>query len=485
MLLLERLSDARRNGHRVLAVLRGSAINQDGASNGLTAPNGPAQQRVIRQALRNAGLGAADIDAVEAHGTGTTLGDPIEAQALQAAYGRDRPADLPLWLGSLKSNIGHTQAAAGVAGVIKMVMALDRESLPRTLHADAPSEHIDWSEGTLRLLTAPLPWKRSARPRRAGVSSFGMSGTNAHVILEEAPAAGIQDGAEPPTGDREVVGDSEVTGDREATVVPPWLLSAKSEAGLREQADRLRRRLRAAPGSDPVDVGHALATTRSSFTHRAAVHGSGLDELLAGLDAVAAGEQSSYALRGRADAGERPVFVFPGQGSQWDGMAARLLDTSPVFRDSVEACAEALAPHLDWSLPDVLRGGAGAPPLDRVDVVQPALFAMMVSLAELWQAHGVRPAAVVGHSQGEIAAAYVAGALSLDDAARVVALRSRMLDGIQDSGGMTSVAAPASWVTDRLARWGGELEVAAVNGPRSIVVSGPLPGLDLMEKECA
>ncbi|MFV6029065.1 SDR family NAD(P)-dependent oxidoreductase [Streptomyces sp. NPDC056264] len=515
MLLLERLSDARRNGHRVLAVLRGSAINQDGASNGLTAPNGPAQQRVIRQALRNAGLGAADVDAVEAHGTGTTLGDPIEAQALQAAYGRDRPDDLPLWLGSLKSNIGHTQAAAGVAGVIKMVMALDRESLPRTLHADAPSEHIDWSEGTLRLLTAPLPWKRSARPRRAGVSSFGMSGTNAHVILEEAPAAGILDGAEPLTGDREVVGDSEVTGDREANgdsevtgdreangagevtgdpevhgdresaVVPPWLLSAKSEAGLREQADRLRRRLRAAPGSDPVDVGHALATTRSSFTHRAAVHGSGLDELLVGLDAVAAGEQSSYALRGRADAGERPVFVFPGQGSQWDGMAARLLDTSPVFRDSVEACAEALAPHLDWSLPEVLRGGAGVPPLDRVDVVQPALFAMMVSLAELWQAHGVRPAAVVGHSQGEIAAAYVAGALSLDDAARVVALRSRMLDGIQDSGGMTSVAAPASWVTDRLDRWGGELEVAAVNGPRSIVVSGPLPGLDLMEKECA
>ncbi|MET9543212.1 type I polyketide synthase [Streptomyces sp. NPDC006553] len=474
MLLLERLSDARRNGHRVLAVVRGSAINQDGASNGLTAPNGPAQQRVIRQALRNAGLGAADVDAVEAHGTGTTLGDPIEAQALQAAYGQDRPADLPLWLGSLKSNIGHTQAAAGVAGVIKMVMALDRESLPRTLHADEPSEHVDWSGGTLRLLTEPLPWKRSERTRRAGVSSFGMSGTNAHVILEEAPAAGTRDAGEPATDDR-----------GEASVVPPWLLSAKSEAGLREQADRLRRRLRAAPGPDPVDVGHALATTRSSFAHRAAVRGAGLDELLAGLDAVASGEQSSYAIRGRADAGERPVFVFPGQGSQWDGMAARLLDTSRVFRDSVEACAAALAPHLDWSLPDVLRGGADAPPLDRVDVVQPALFAMMVSLADLWQAHGVRPAAVVGHSQGEIAAAYVAGALSLDDAARVVALRSRMLAGLQDSGGMTSVAAPAAWVTDRLARWGGELEIAAVNGPRSVVVSGPLPGLDLMEKECA
>ncbi|MCB8908371.1 SDR family NAD(P)-dependent oxidoreductase [Streptomyces sp. CB02980] len=473
MLLLERLSDARRNGHRVLAVIRGSAINQDGASNGLTAPNGPAQQRVIRQALRNAGLGAADVDAVEAHGTGTTLGDPIEAQALQAAYGQERPAGLPLWLGSLKSNIGHTQAAAGVAGVIKMVMALDRESLPRTLHADEPSEHVDWTEGTLRLLTAPLPWKRSERPRRAGVSSFGMSGTNAHVILEEAPETGTRDIGEP------------ATDDRGASVIPPWLLSAKSEAGLREQADRLRRRLRAAPGPDPVDVGHALATTRSSFAHRAAVRGAGLDELLAGLDAVAAGEQSSYAVRGRADAGERPVFVFPGQGSQWDGMAARLLDTSRVFRDSVEACAAALAPHLDWSLPDVLRGSAGAPPLDRVDVVQPALFAMMVSLADLWQGHGVRPAAVVGHSQGEIAAAYVAGALSLDDAARVVALRSRMLAGLQDSGGMTSVAAPVSWVADRLARWGGELEVAAVNGPRSVVVSGPLPGLDLMEKECA
>ncbi|MFJ4688897.1 SDR family NAD(P)-dependent oxidoreductase [Streptomyces sp. NPDC088789] len=473
MLLLERLSDARRHGHRVLAVIRGSAINQDGASNGLTAPNGPAQQRVIRHALRNAGLGAADVDAVEAHGTGTTLGDPIEAQALQAAYGKDRPADLPLWLGSLKSNIGHTQAAAGVAGVIKMVMALDRESLPRTLHADEPSTHVDWSEGTLRLLTAPLPWKRSERPRRAGVSSFGMSGTNAHVILEEAPAtvAGV-------TGEP-------ATHDHEASAVPPWLLSAKSAAGLRDQADRLRRRLRAAPGPDPVDVGHALATTRSFFAHRAAVRGAGLDELLAGLDAVAAGDQSSYAFSGRADAGERPVFVFPGQGSQWDGMALRLLDTSQVFRDSVDACAAALAPHLDWSLPDVLRGTAGAPPLDRVDVVQPALFAMMVSLAELWQAHGVRPAAVVGHSQGEIAAAYMAGALSLDDAARVVALRSRMLAGLQDGGGMTSVAAPASWVADRLARWGGEVEVAAVNGPRSVVVSGPLPGLVLMEKECA
>ncbi|MFE9091252.1 SDR family NAD(P)-dependent oxidoreductase [Streptomyces griseus] len=473
VLLLERLSDARRNGHRVLAVIRGSAINQDGASNGLTAPNGPAQQRVIRQALRNAGLEAADVDAVEAHGTGTTLGDPIEAQALQAAYGQDRPAGLPLWLGSLKSNIGHTQAAAGVAGVIKMVMALDRETLPRTLHADEPSPHVDWSGGALRLLTDPLPWQRSERPRRAGVSSFGMSGTNAHVILEEAPAAGSQDTAEPGAGNQE------------APVVPPWLLSAKSEAGLREQADRLRRRLRAAPGTDPVDVGHALATTRSSFAHRAAVRGAGPDELLAGLAAVAAGEQSPYVLRGRADAGERPVFVFPGQGSQWDGMAARLLDTSRVFRDSVEACAEALAPHLDWSLPDVLRGSAGAPPLDRVDVVQPALFAMMVSLAELWQAHGVRPAVVVGHSQGEIAAAYVAGALDLDDAARVVALRSRMLAGLQDSGGMTSVAAPVSWVAERLPRWGGEVEIAAVNGPRSVVVSGPVRGLELMEKECA
>ncbi|MBT2899083.1 type I polyketide synthase, partial [Streptomyces sp. McG3] len=483
MLLLERLSDARRNGHRVLAVIRGSAINQDGASNGLTAPNGPAQQRVIRQALRNAGLGAADVDVVEAHGTGTTLGDPIEAQALQAAYGQDRPAGLPLWLGSLKSNIGHTQAAAGVAGVIKMVMALDRESLPRTLHADEPSPHVDWSEGTLRLLTEPLPWKRSERPRRAGVSSFGMSGTNAHVILEEAPAAGTRDTTEPVAGTLDTT--EPAADDHEASVVPPWLLSAKSEAGLRDQADRLRRRLRAAPGPDPVDVGHALAATRSSFAHRAAVRGAGLDELLAGLDAVAAGEQSPYVLRSRADAGERPVFVFPGQGSQWDGMAVRLLDTSRVFRDSVEACAAALAPHLDWSLPDVLRGSAGAPPLDRVDVVQPALFAMMVSLAGLWQAHGVRPAAVVGHSQGEIAAAYVAGALDLDDAARVVAVRSRMLAGLQDSGGMTSVAAGVSWVAERLARWGGEVEIAAVNGPRSVVVSGPLRGLELMEKECA
>ncbi|MFE3247417.1 SDR family NAD(P)-dependent oxidoreductase [Streptomyces sp. NPDC059209] len=488
VLLLERLSDARRNGHRVLAVIRGSAVNQDGASNGLTAPNGPSQQRVIGAALRDAGLGAADVDAVEAHGTGTQLGDPIEAQALQAAYGRDRPVDRPLWLGSLKSNIGHTQAAAGVAGMIKMVMALGRESLPRTLHVDEPSSHVDWSKGPLRLLTEPLPWQRADRPRRAGVSSFGMSGTNAHIILEEAPAPETQ-ATEAPASDEPAPDTSPaeepVAGRERLSVVPPWVLSAKSESALRDQAGRLRRRLRGEPDLDAVDVGHALATGRSVFTHRAVLRGAGRDELIAGLDAVAAGRESSHAVRGRADIDERPVFVFPGQGSQWDGMAVRLLDTSPVFRDSVDACAAALAPHLDWSLPDVLRGAAGAPPLDRVDVVQPALFAMMVSLAELWRAHGVRPAAVIGHSQGEIAAAYVAGALSLPDAASVVAHRSRMLADLQDSGGMASVAAPVSWVRDRLAAWGGELEVAAVNGPRSVVVTGPVPDLVRMEKDCA
>ncbi|MBA0051263.1 SDR family NAD(P)-dependent oxidoreductase [Streptomyces sp. AJS327] len=515
MLLLERLSDARRNGHPVLAVVRGSAVNQDGASNGLTAPNGPSQQRVIRQALANAGVGPAEVDAVEAHGTGTTLGDPIEAQALQATYGRERSDGRPLWLGSLKSNIGHTQAAAGVAGVIKMVMALGAELLPRTLHADRPSPHVDWSDGEVRLLTEPLPWRRGDRPRRAGVSSFGMSGTNAHAILEEAPddppgeepsgperpgaelpgrvPGSVQSAVEPSADGREMADVAQNSPDATefaadgvaARAVPPWVLSAKSEAALRDQAGRLRRRLRHGPAAHPADVGHALVTTRSLFTHRAVVNGASTVELLAGIDALAAGEQSPHVVRGRADSGERPVFVFPGQGAQWDGMAARLLDTAPVFRDSVEACAAALAPHVDWSLPEVLRGAPGAPSLDRVDVVQPALFAMMVSLAELWRAYGVRPAAVVGHSQGEIAAAHVAGALSLADAARVVALRSRMLADLTGGGGMTSVAASAAWVGERLAGWGGELEIAAVNGPRAVVVSGPVDGLGRMEEECA
>ncbi|MCP2170189.1 type I polyketide synthase [Goodfellowiella coeruleoviolacea] len=456
MLLVERLSDARRNGHPILAVVRGSAVNQDGASNGLTAPNGPAQQRVIRAALANAGLRPSDVDAVEAHGTGTALGDPIEAQALLATYGKDRAADRPLWLGSLKSNIGHTQAAAGVAGVIKMVLAMRHGVLPRTLHVDQPSPHVDWESGAVSLLTDPQPWPETGRPRRAGVSSFGVSGTNAHVILEQVATAAATEPGLPAA----------------ALPVLPWVLSGKTETALRQQADRLRALVADDPTLDPADIGLSLATTRTVFDHRAVLVGADRDALLAALSALAADQPDPAVVRGVPTPGGRPVLVFPGQGSQWTGMAVELLDSNPVFAERMAECAAALSSFVDWSAIDVVRGAPGAPGLDRVDVVQPVLFAVMVSLAEVWRSCGVEPAAVVGHSQGEIAAACVAGALSLEDAARVVALRSVELGALAGRGGMVSVALPVDEVRERLESWGERLSVAAVNGPSSVVVSG-------------
>ncbi|MER5807299.1 type I polyketide synthase [Streptomyces sp. NPDC002033] len=453
MLLLERLSDARANGHRVLAVVRGSAVNQDGASNGLTAPNGPAQQRVIRAALANAGLTAADVDAVEAHGTGTALGDPIEAQALLATYGQGRAEDRPLWLGSVKSNIGHTQAAAGVAGIIKMVQAMHHGVLPKTLHVDAPSPHVDWTAGAVELLTEDRTWAADEdRPRRAGVSSFGVSGTNAHVILEQAPEAPEAD----PAPVRSDVG----------TPAVPWVLSGRTEAAVRGQAERLAAYTAERAGLEAVDVGLSLATTRAVMEHRAVVLGP---DFTGSLTALADGRDSSDVVYGRATASEA-VFVFPGQGSQWVGMAVELLDSSPVFAARIAECEEALADYVDWSLTEVLRSDD---PLERVDVVQPVLFAVMVALAEVWISYGVRPSAVIGHSQGEIAAACVAGALSLDDAAKVVALRSRAIDAIAGLGGMVSVGLSAADAAERIAvSFGDRLAVAAVNGPVSTVVSG-------------
>ncbi|OBG30742.1 polyketide synthase [Mycobacterium alsense] len=469
VLVLERLADARRLRHPVLAVLRGSAVNQDGASNGLATPNGPAQQRVIRAALANARLGAADVDLVEGHGTGTTLGDPIEAQALLATYGQDRPADRPLWLGSIKSNMGHSSAAAGVAGVIKMVQAMRHGAMPRTLHVDAPTPHVDWSAGAVSLLTEPRGWPAGDRPRRAGVSSFGISGTNAHVILEEPP---IESPAPESLG---------VPGDNPAA---PWVLSARSADALPQQAARLLACVSADPDLRPVDVGWSLVSTRALFGHRAVVVGADRDELAAGLAGLAAGEPGANVVAGRARAAGKTAFVFPGQGSQWVGMGAELLDSSTVFAEHLHRCAEALAGHVDWSLIDVIRGAPNAPGLDRVDVVQPALWAVMVSLAELWRSLGVVPDAVIGHSQGEIAAACVAGALSLRDAARVVALRSRLLVRLSGAGGMVSLACGAARARELVAAWGERLNIGAVNGVSAVVVSGDPGALAELMRRC-
>ncbi len=472
MLLLERLSDARRNGHPVLAVVRGSAVNQDGASNGLTAPNGPSQQRVIRAALAGARLTAGDVDVVEAHGTGTTLGDPIEAQALLATYGQDRPEERPLWLGSVKSNIGHTQAAAGAAGVMKMVLALQHQQLPRSLYAEEPANNIDWEAGAVQLLAEARPWPVNGRVRRAGVSSFGMSGTNAHVIIEEAPA-----NDEVPT----IESDPVLAGPSAA-----WLVSARSRAGLAAQAGRLGEFVLGRPELDAGDVAWSLSASRSMFEHRAVVLGQGREELLSGLSAVAAGRPAAGVVTGVVPpgGGGRVVFVFPGQGSQWVGMGRELASSSPVFEARLAECEQALSPYVDWSLGDVLAGRDGAPGFDRVDVVQPVLWAVMVSLAAVWRAAGVAPDAVVGHSQGEIAAAVVAGILSLEDAAKVVALRSRALTALSGRGGMLSVAESVSAVTDRMAPWGDRVSVAAVNGPGATVVSGDPAALAEILSDC-
>ncbi|MFI9815518.1 type I polyketide synthase [Saccharothrix variisporea] len=455
VVVLMRLSDAVAAGHDVLAVIRGTAVNQDGASNGLTAPNGPSQQRVIRAALANAGLEPSDVDVVEAHGTGTALGDPIEVDALFATYGQDR--DRPLWLGSVKSNIGHTQAAAGVAGVIKTVLALKHGELPKTLHVEEPTGHVDWSGG-VRLLADAQPWPRGERPRRAGVSSFGFSGTNAHVIIEEP--------AEAPAPERP------------ASPEPVALvLSARSQAALQQQAADLLPLL---DTEEPRDLAYSLSL-RAHHARRAVVAG----DLRAGLTALAAGEPSPSVVTGTANPAGKVAFTFPGQGSQWAGMAVELLDSSPVFAQRMAECAEAIDRFTDWSLLDVVRAVEGAPSLDRVDVVQPVLFAVMVSLAALWRSHGVEPSAVIGHSQGEIAAAAVAGALSLEDAAKVVTLRSNALLRLSGKGGMVSVPLPADQVRERIEHFAGRVTVATVNGPRSTVVAGEPEALEQLLAECA
>ncbi|MEY9906716.1 acyl transferase domain-containing protein/acyl carrier protein [Catenulispora sp. MAP12-49] len=459
VLLLERLSDAQRNNRRILAVVRGSAVNQDGRSNGMTAPNGPAQERVILAALADAGLDTADVDAVEAHGTGTPLGDPIEARALAATYGRGRRTDDPLWLGASKSVFGHTQAAAGLAGILKMVMAMRHGVLPPTLHADVLSPHVDWESEALSLVTAEQEWTRRGGPRRCAVSAFGLSGTNAHVVLEEAPdAAEHSGGAGPVPGHTRPLA---------------WVISARSSGALRAQTERLRS-FEAEP-HDAGDVARALVSTRTLFPHRTVVLGDDRDALLAALDDHVAGRPNRDVVTGIAPDHAPAAFLFTGQGGQRAGMGRELYAALPAFATAFDEVCDALDPHLDRPLKDVVFAAPDSPDaalIDQTRYTQPALFAYEVAAFRLLESFGVTPDFVAGHSIGEFAAAYVAGVFSLADAARLVVLRAALMQGLDAPGAMVAVEASYDEVAPTLAGLEDEAAVAAVNGPASVVLSG-------------
>jgi acyl transferase domain-containing protein/NADPH:quinone reductase-like Zn-dependent oxidoreductase/NADP-dependent 3-hydroxy acid dehydrogenase YdfG/acyl carrier protein len=476
MLLLQRLSDARAQHHPILAVIRGSAVNSDGTSTALTAPNGAAQQEVIRRALADAALAPTDVDTVEAHGTGTKTGDPIEAEALLATYGQNRLGDQPLWVGSVKSNLAHPGTAAGVAGVIKMVQAMRNGVLPRIAHLKVPSPAVDWSDRTILPLTQTIPWPEAGRPRRAGVSGFGISGTNAHIVLEQAPVAD----SSAPTAAL----DPSSRHGRTMQSAVPLVISAKTRAALREQAGNLARLVDANSELGLADIALSLATTRTAFRHRAVVTASDHANLLRSLRALTHENPDCDVVLATAVPNPRIVFVFPGQGSQWPGMGRHLFETSTIFRRHIQQCAEALEPWVDWSLIDILLGDSDPATLERVDVVQPVLFAMNTSLAVLWRAHGVEPAAVVGHSQGEIAAAYVSGHLTLTDAVRIVAVRSRAVRRLSGRGRMVSIPRSRQEVQSQMLASAGALSVAADNGPRTTVVSGPPSALEELLDRC-
>ena len=485
VVVLEPLSRALAGSDPIYCVILGSAVNSDGAGDdaGLAVPNPDAQRELLRTAYTRAGAGAADVQYVELHGTGTPRGDQAEAAALGSALGARRPAGSPLLIGSVKTNIGHLEGAAGIAGLVKTALSIKHRQLPPSLNFDAAGQRVPLDALNLRVQRTLTAWPDPGRPLLAGVSSFGVGGTNCHVVLSDAALSdvvlsdAVLSDAVPaaPGADQPSAAPVQHIRARRRGAAP-WVLSGHSPAALRAQARRLRDMVAADPDCDLADIGSSLAARRAVFEHRGVCVARDRGGFLRVLAALADGRNAAGVVRGvaggMAGPGSPVVLVFPGQGSQWAGMAADLLESSPVFAEHILACADAFAPFLDWSLADLLRGIPGAPSLQRADVVQPALFAVMVSLAALWRAHGVEPAAVVGHSQGEIAAAHVAGALSLPDAAKVVALRSQILAGLAGEGGMASVYLPAALMDGYLRRWPDRLSVCAVNGPSSVVVGG-------------